>query len=101
MSLLRLSVLAVCGVGLAACDMVQTGDGTTITLEQRKDFLDAVATVGCVLRDDRQYGAVEFQADLTREQVVAIASNHLARGRAVRVGDDGQTIRITTGPCAA
>jgi hypothetical protein len=66
----------------------------------RRDFLDAVATVGCVLRDDRQYGAVEFQAGLSREQAVAIASNYLARGRAERIGD-GNTIRITTGPCAA
>lgn len=87
---------------LVACDELPTnaGDAGVITSEMRRDFLDAVATTGCVLRDDRQYGAVEFQAGLTREQTVAIASSYLARNRAERLGD-GNTIRIMTGPCAA
>lgn len=89
-------------LALAACDELSTttGESGVITREMRVNFLDAVASVGCVLRDERQFGPVEFQAGLTREQVVAIASNLLSRGRAERL-EDGETIRITTGPCAA
>ncbi|WP_164657860.1 hypothetical protein [Tropicibacter sp. Alg240-R139] len=86
---------------LAGCDVTTTsGAGGTITPELRQDYLVAVASVGCVLRDERQYGAVDFQAGLTREQTVAITTGYLSRGKAQRV-DDGNSIRITTGPCAA
>jgi len=86
---------------LAACDTVPTsGGGGTITQEMRQNYLVAVASVGCVLRDERQYGAVDFQAGLTREQTTAITSGYLARGKAKRI-DDGNSIQITTGPCAA
>ncbi|GAB5436466.1 hypothetical protein [Falsiruegeria mediterranea] len=84
---------------LAGCETTTSGGGT-ITPEMRQDYLVAVATVGCVLRDERQYGAIDFQAGLTREQTVAITSDYVARGKAQRV-DDGNSIRITTGPCAA
>ncbi|SLN34068.1 hypothetical protein TRL7639_01532 [Falsiruegeria litorea R37] len=84
---------------LAGCETTTAGGGT-ITPEMRQDYLAAVASVGCVLRDERQYGAVDFQAGLTREQTVAITSGYVARGKAQRV-DDGNSIRITTGPCAA
>lgn len=86
-------------VALAGCETT-TASGETITQEMRQDYLAAVASVGCVLRDERQYGAVDFQAGLTREQTVAITTSYLARGKAQRV-DDGNSIRITTGPCAA
>lgn len=86
---------------LAGCNAsTPSGAGGTITPEQRQDYLAAAASVGCVLRDDRQYGAIDFQAGLTREQTVAITTGYLARGKAQRV-DDGSSIRITTGPCAA
>ncbi|MCV6584930.1 MAG: hypothetical protein OIF47_05305 [Marinibacterium sp.] len=83
---------------LSACDEL-TVPGSGITSEMRKDYLDAVASIGCQLRDDRQYSAVEFQAGLTREQTVALTQQYLARGKATR-GDDN-VVTITTGPCAA
>ncbi|MBO9450248.1 hypothetical protein J7426_08290 [Tropicibacter sp. R16_0] len=87
---------------LAGCETTTSSGGGTVTItqEMRQDYLGAVASVGCVLRDERQYGAVDFQAGLTREQTVAITTGYLKRGKAQRV-DDGNSIRITTGPCAA
>lgn len=96
---MKRTLASLCAVlALAACETTTAGGGT-ITQEMRQDFLVAVASVGCVLRDERQYGAVDFQAGLTREQTIAIASGYLARGRAERV-DDGNSIRINAGPCA-
>lgn len=87
---------------LAACDTAPTSSGSTgvITNEMRNDYLEAVASIGCVLRDERQYGAIDFQADLTREQTTAITASFLSKGKAERI-EDGNTIRINTGPCAA
>ncbi|MCE8507523.1 hypothetical protein KBY22_08415 [Ruegeria pomeroyi] len=103
MSPMRSTLIGMMGLAaLAACDVAPTGEGSTgvITGEMRADYLDAVASVGCVLRDERQYGAVDFQAGLSREQTLAITANYLSRGKAERVGD-GNSIRINTGPCAA
>lgn len=88
--------------GLASCEVAPTGEGNTgvITGEMRADYLDAVASVGCVLRDERQYGAVDFQAGLSREQTLAITASYLSKGQAERLGD-GNSIRINSGPCAA
>lgn len=86
---------------VAGCDdlPISTGNGS-ISPEMRQDYLAAVASVGCILRDERQYGAVDFQAGLSREQTLAITSSFLSKGKAERLSD-GNSIRITTGPCAA
>lgn len=59
----------------------------------------AVATVGCQLVSDADYGAVEFQAGLTREQAISISEYKLAREEAVKLENGG--IRLTSGSCAA
>ena len=100
--MLKRVILMVAGLGaLAGCDentMAALG-GATSTAEQRADYLAAVATTDCVLIDQRQYGAVEFQAGLSREETIEITQFYLAFGGAERLEDGG--VRITTGPCAA
>ncbi len=86
---------------VAACDESATLTSQTgVTSENRQDYLFALASVGCVLNDQRQYGAVEFQADLTREQMLEITAYYLRRGQAERIPDT-EAVRITTGPCKA
>lgn len=94
-------LLGVALAALAGCDeatLTALGGGTT-TAEQRADFLTAVDTTGCVMIDERQFGAVEFQADLTREQTLEIIQLYLTLGKAERLENGG--VRIVTGPCAA
>lgn len=97
---------AVLALGLAAalvagCDeTLATGSSDRVTGEMRREYLVAASTVGCVLRDERQYGAVEFQAGLTREQTVQITEYYLRRGQAERVPEDPSAVRLTSGPCA-
>ena len=102
MSLTRCRILAVAAGSLAvlaACDDIAgvPSSGGAITSEMRQDYLAAVASIGCTLRDERQYSAVEFQAGLTREQSVALTEQYLSRGQAVREEDN--VVRLTTGPC--
>nr|WP_280520542.1 hypothetical protein [Phaeobacter sp. J2-8] len=58
---------------------------------------EAVRSIGCTLVSDADYGAVEFQAGLTREQTIAITEQRLAREQAVRLQSGG--VRLTTGAC--
>lgn len=100
--MLKRVVLMIAGcAALAGCDeqALATLGGATSTSEQRESYLAAVATTDCVLIDQRQYGAVEFQADLTREEVIEITQFYLAIGNAVRLPEGG--VKVTTGPCAA
>ena len=60
---------------------------------------EAVASLGCELVSDADYGAVEFQAGLNREQTLGITDMKLTRGEAERLADGG--VRIIAGPCAA
>ncbi len=79
---------------LAACDTPP--DGT-----EKDDvafFEEAVASIGCTLVTGPDYNTVQFQADLTREQVLALAGYELGAGRAERLESGG--IRLTAGPCA-
>ena len=70
-----------------------------ITAEMRADYVTAVASIGCVMRDESDYLPVEFQAGLTREQSVQLTEYHLAKGTAVKLpGDAG--VKLTTGGCA-
>lgn len=100
--MLKRVVLMIAGcAALAGCDeqALATLGGATSTAEQRESYLAAVATTDCVLIDQRQYGAVEFQADLTREEVIEITQFYLAIGNAERLPEGG--VKVTTGPCAA
>lgn len=58
----------------------------------------AVHSIGCELVTDADYGAVEFQAGMTREDVLAITQRRLNREQAVRLDSGG--VRLTTGACA-
>jgi hypothetical protein len=70
-----------------------------ITPEMRADYVTAVATIGCVLRDESDYQPVELQTGLTREQAIELTKYHLAKGTAEKLpGDAG--IRLMTGACA-
>ena len=98
--LMRGAMLIAALSALTACDEnAMAAGGATSSAEQRDDYLAAVATTDCVLIDQRQFGAVEFQANLTREQVIEITQFYLAFGGAERMEEGG--VRITTGPCSA
>ncbi|MEM8633306.1 MAG: hypothetical protein AAGF74_18970 [Pseudomonadota bacterium] len=88
-------------LALSACDdeTIAALGGATSSAEQRADFLTAVATTDCVLIDQRQYGAVEFQAGLSREEVIGIAQYYLTIGKAQRIEEGG--VLIQAGPCSA
>ena len=79
---------------LAGCDIPP--EGTNV--EDVARYEAAVASIGCVMRDESDYLPVELQADLTREQTTAISSYLLASERAVKLSDGG--IKLTTGACA-
>lgn len=80
---------------LAAC--VTPPEGSTI--DDVTFFEEAVATIGCTLITDADFRTVEFQAGLTRQQLLDIAGQSLATGRAERA-DDGKGVRLIAGPCA-
>ncbi|WP_417523816.1 hypothetical protein [Marinovum sp.] len=83
-------------LALAGCmDMPPSGTG----IEDLAAYDAAVATVGCQLVTEADYGAVQFQAGLTREQTIAITEQRLARDEAVRLDSGG--VRLISGSCAA
>ena len=70
-----------------------------ITPEMRADYVTAVASIGCVMRDESDYQPVELQAGLTREQAIQMTEYHLANGNAVKLpGKEG--VKLTIGACA-
>lgn len=65
----------------------------------RADYVTAVQSIGCVMRDESDYQPVELQAGLTREQAIQLTEYHIARGTAVKLdGDKG--VKLMTGGCA-
>ncbi len=58
-----------------------------------------MASVGCQLRTEREYLAVELQTGMTREQAMQMGQVRLASGAAQQI--EGGGIRLTSGPCAA
>ena len=70
-----------------------------ITAEMREDYVAAVASIGCVMRDESDYQPVELQAGLTREQALQLTEYHLTWGNAERLPGD-QGVKLTTGACA-
>lgn len=83
-------------LALAGC-MDLPPDGTDV--EDLAAYDAAVVTLGCQLVTDADYGVVEFQAGLTREQAIAITEQRLARDEALRLDNGG--VRLITGSCAA
>ena len=104
-----LGFLAVAALALAACDetmmMPVTGGGGAPAAPVRSfadkvaSYDEAVASIGCAMVGESDYMAVEFQADLTREESTTITAQKLAAGKAVKLPEGGA--RITDGACAA
>lgn len=70
-----------------------------VTPEMRADYVTAVASIGCVMRDESDYQPVELQTGLTREQTIQMTEYHLANGTAEKLpGKEG--VKLTIGACA-
>ncbi len=70
-----------------------------VTPEMRADYVAAVTSIGCVMRDESDYQPVELQAGLTREQAIQMTEYHLVNGTAVKLpGDEG--VKLIIGACA-
>ena len=92
---LRLGLVALLPLGfLAGCAVPPP----SVDSAQQANFDAAVASIGCVLRNERDYLPVELQTGLTRDQVVAMAQYRMASNQAVPL--EGGAVQLTTGPCA-
>lgn len=95
MKMLRFVPMMVLALPLAGCLDIPP-EGTNAQMVANYDA--AVATLGCTLVSDADYGAVEFQAGLTREQAVSITEYKLGLEQAVKLDNGG--VRLTSGACA-
>lgn len=64
-----------------------------------ENFDTSVASIGCELRNERDYLPVELQTGMTREQTIAMAQHKMSSGDAVAL--DGGAVRLVTGACAS
>ena len=87
-------VLPVLGL-TAACAMPPEG----VPSDAVSAYDDAVASIGCNLRTEKDYLPVELQTGMTREQVLAMTTYKIANKQAVKLPDG--TVQLTTGACAA
>ncbi|GGB02319.1 hypothetical protein [Allosediminivita pacifica] len=87
-------LMAAAALALAACAMPPED----VTEEDLANFDAAVASVGCTLRDERQYQPVELQTGLPRNKVIEIAAYRIDTEDAVRLDEGG--VRLLTGSCA-
>ncbi|PJE29778.1 hypothetical protein SAMN06297129_2820 [Pseudooceanicola antarcticus] len=93
--LLRLTA-PLAALALAACT---AGLPEDLPAGAAEGFNDAVASVGCVLRTERDYLPVELQTGLTREQAIEMAQYKIATGDAVSLPDGA--VQLVVGECAA
>ncbi|MDF1855515.1 hypothetical protein [Pseudooceanicola sp.] len=77
-----------------ACAMAPQGVGP----ETAALYDAAVASVGCEMRTEREYLAVELQTGMTREQTIQMGQFRMAAGAAEPT--EGGGVRLTTGACA-
>ena len=78
---------------VAACAAPPTG----VPVDAVSAYDDAVASIGCVMRSDKDYLPVEIQTGMTREQVIQMTAYKLANKQAVKL-EDG-SVKLTTGAC--
>ena len=78
----------------AACALPPEGVDTA----QMAAYDDAVASIGCVMKTEREYLAVELQTGMTREQTIQMGQARMATGAAVPV--EGGGVMLVTGRCA-
>ncbi|MDZ7709361.1 MAG: hypothetical protein U5K36_04150 [Roseovarius sp.] len=89
------AAITISGFGaLAAC--AATPSGTTT--EDGARFDAAAASLGCALRSEGDYLAMEMQTGLARQQLLDLAAFRLSTGDAERQPDGG--LKLTTGACA-
>jgi len=79
---------------VAACAARPPG----ITAEDGARFDTAVASLGCTLRSEGDYLAMEMQTGLARQSLLDLAAYRLSTGEAERQPDGG--VKLTTGACA-
>jgi hypothetical protein len=79
---------------VAACAMPPQG----VPADAVGSYDAAVASVGCVMRSDKDYLPVELQTGMTREQVLEMTAYKIANDQAVKL-EDG-SVKLTTGACA-
>ena len=92
----KLICAMLCSSALAGCLAIPPRG---ITPEMRSDYVTAVTSIGCVMRDESDYQPVELQAGLTREQTIQLTEYHLANGSAEKLpGKEG--VKLTIGACA-
>jgi len=97
MSGLRLASGLAALTALAGCMEAPVSSSSGAALDIAA-YESAVHSIGCELVSEADYGAVEFQAGMTREDVLAITQRRLNREQAVRLETGG--VRLTTGACA-
>jgi len=68
------------------------------TSEDVARFDAAAGSLGCTLRDEGDYLALEIQTGLARQQLLDLAAYRLSTGGAERLPDGG--VKLTTGACA-
>ena len=78
----------------SACAMPPQGASP----EQMAAYDNAVASMGCEMRTEREYLAVELQTGLTREQTIQAGQFRMASGAAVPL--EGGGVKLVTGACA-
>ncbi|MBR9765213.1 MAG: hypothetical protein GYB53_17255 [Rhodobacteraceae bacterium] len=88
--------LPLTALALAGCTMSMPED---LPAGAAENFNDAVASVGCVLRTERDYLPVELQTGLNRAQAVEMAQYKIATGEAVSLPDGA--VQLVVGDCAA
>ncbi|MGI3168177.1 hypothetical protein ACRARG_03435 [Pseudooceanicola sp. C21-150M6] len=81
-------------LSLAACAMPPQG----VPQDAVTAYDDAVASIGCNLRSDKDYLPVEIQTGMTREQVLEMTAYKLGVQQAVKL-EDG-SVQLKTGACA-
>jgi hypothetical protein len=69
-----------------------------LTVEEAARFDDGAASLGCTLRTEGDYIALEIQTGLARQQLLDLAAYRLSTGGAERLPDGG--VKLTTGACA-
>jgi hypothetical protein len=88
--------IPLCALGALAACAAPLPSGTRA--EDVARFDAAAASLGCSLRDEGDYLAMEIQTGLARQQLLDIAAYRLSTEGAVRLSDGG--VKLTTGACA-
>ena len=90
----RLTAAAALMALTAACAMPPEGASP----DQVAAYDSAVASMGCEMKTEREYLAVELQTGLTRDQTIQMGQYRMSTGAAVPL--EGGGLKLITGACA-